>query len=77
MACPAKYPDTARLASELAEARAAGVLWKQLCYQYGLSRTRLYEIWRAAPAAKPDTAHSQALRLTAHQSGSSPDGSSG
>lgn len=35
---------------EIVAAREAGVRWKVLMQKYGLSRSRLYQLWRQARA---------------------------
>lgn len=44
-------PDTDGLGADLVAARAAGVPWKVLQARYGLGRTRLWMVWRAAANA--------------------------
>lgn len=41
-----KQPRT--LAEKLVAERAAGIQWKMLSRKYGLSRSRLYQLWRGA-----------------------------
>ena len=45
MARPARHPD---IGAELIAARANGVPWKVLVRLFGLKRTRLWQLWRAA-----------------------------
>ena len=61
--------DRARLGAELVARRDAGTCWKTLQRDYGLCRTRLWQLWKEAEAAGKSRAAAAGKNVHEHIEG--------